>query len=494
MKTPSIPAASTGSTQVTAETSRRDFLKHSGKAALGGVALPFAFDLAGIGEAAAATASDYKALVCVFLSGGNDYANTVVTYDDDSHAKYYAIRGESGFTKAALVPTLLTPASPLPDDRQYALHPAMTGMATLFNTGKAAVLLNVGPLVMPMTRAQYSTGARPAPPKLMSHNDQQSIWQSSAPEGSRVGWGGRIADELITSNGNPVFTCISAAGNAVFLSGREAAQYQVNTSGAVPIQPIKTAPYNLSAVKAALATLIQQPRTHQLENEYNRVTKRAIATETLVAAAIGPSSVVHTVFPTNNALGDQLKIVARLINARGSLGPASRQVFFVSLGGFDLHDNMAAQQPVLLGRVSAALEAFYAATVEIGLADQVTTFTASDFGRTLAINGNGSDHGWGSHHFILGGAVKGQCFYGTAPPVSVTNTAAAEDQWHIGQGRLLPSTSVDQYAATLARWFGVPQDQLTTVLPNLANFGTEAGRPDYPRDLGFMQSPPPPPP
>lgn len=238
----------------------------------------------------------------------------------------------------------------------------------------------------------------------------------------------------------------------------------------------------------ALATLIQQPRAHLMENEYNRVTTRAIAAEIQVSAAIGPVSVLHTVFPAGNPLADQLKIVARMIAARSSLGAARRQVFYVALGGFDMHDNMAARHPVLLDQVSTAMKAFYDATVEIGVADQVTAFTASDFGRTLVSNGNGSDHGWGSHHVIVGGAVKGQNFYGKAPPVSITDTAAPADQWHIGQGRLLPSTSVEQYAATLARWFGVPDAQLNTILPNLVNFGAEAGRSDYPRDLGFMKS------
>ena len=161
-------------------------------------------------------------------------------------------------------------------------------------------------------------------------------------------------------------------------------------------------------------------------------------------------------------------------------------MFFVSIGGFDLHDNLIAQHPVLLGRVSDALTAFYNATVDLGVADKVTSFTASDFGRTLASNGDGSDHGWGSHHFMVGGAVKGAAFYGTPPPVSVGNTSAAEDQWHVGQGRLLPSTSVDQYAATLARWFGVSDAELPGILPNIGHFGAAAGRPDYPVDLGFM--------
>jgi uncharacterized protein (DUF1501 family) len=188
-----------------------------------------------------------------------------------------------------------------------------------------------------------------------------------------------------------------------------------------------------------------------------------------------------TVFPADS-FAQQLKMVARLIKGQAALG-VKRQVFFVSLGGFDLHDNLVAQQPALMDRVSAAMTAFYNATFEMGVANKVTAFTASEFGRTLASNGDGSDHGWGSHHWVVGGAVKGQAFYGTPPPVSVGNsTTAPEDQWHVGQGRLLPSTSVDQYAATLARWFGVADSELPGILPNLAHFGG-AG---YPINLGFM--------
>jgi uncharacterized protein (DUF1501 family) len=205
----------------------------------------------------------------------------------------------------------------------------------------------------------------------------------------------------------------------------------------------------------------------------------------LAASQPDGAAPLATVFPSGNPLADQLKMVARLIKGRTALG-SKRQVFLVSLGGFDLHDNLIAQQPVLMGRVSEAMSAFYQATVEMGVSDSVTSFTASDFGRTLTSNGDGSDHGWGGHHLVVGGAVKGQKFYGAPPPVSVGNTAAPQDQWHVGQGRLLPSTSVDQYAATLARWFGVGTSDMQTVLPNLRHFGDAAGRPDYPENLGFL--------
>ena len=469
---------------------RRAFLRRSTQLGLAGTALPFALNLAAMGEAAAFTATDYKALVCVFLYGGNDYANTVITYDDDSYNKYAAIRGGAGqagggiaLAKAALANTVLNPAVPLAGGRQYALHPAMTGLAGLFNAGKAAVQLNVGPLVVPLTRAQYSNSNRalyPLPPKLFSHNDQQSVWQSSSPEGSTVGWGGNLGDLALSSNGNSLFTCISVTGNAVFLSGDSALSYQVSTGGAIAINGVKSNVYGSSAVRGALTALIQQTSTQVLENEYNRVTTRAVTAESQITAGLAGVTLA-TAFPTSNSLADQLKMVARLIGARSTLG-SKRQVFMVSLGGFDLHDNLISQQPTLMKRVSEAMSAFYDATVELGVADKVTAFTASDFGRTLSSNGDGSDHGWGSHHLMVGGAVKGKAFYGKAPPVSVTNTADAADQWHVGQGRLLPSTSVDQYAATLAKWFGVANTELAGVLPNLSHFGGA----DYPTDLGFM--------
>jgi uncharacterized protein (DUF1501 family) len=470
-----------------------------------GTALPMALNLAAMGEAAAfnAPGTDYKALVCVFLYGGNDYANTVVTYDNASYDQYSAIRGGGAgrtaggiaLAQADLTATLLTPSTAPVDSlgvtRQYALHPSMTGLTGLFNAGKAAVQLNVGPLLVPLTRTGYNSSnltAYPRPPQLFSHNDQQSIWQSSSPEGSRVGWGGNLGDLAIQNslNTSATFTCMSVTGNAVYLSGDTALQYQLSTNGAIKITPATAATvYGSSAVSSAINALIQQTRSHKLENDYNTVTKRALAAEVTVTNALATTA-PSTVFPTD-PLGAQMKMVARLINGRATLG-ARRQVFLVSIGGFDLHDNLIRDHGGLLGSVSEAMTAFYNATVEMGVASQVTAFTASDFGRTLASNGDGSDHGWGGHQFVLGGAVQGGAFYGTPPPVSVGDSKdsagnyATADQSHVGQGRLLPSTSVDQYAATLARWFGVADAELSDVLPNIGHFGG-AG---YPVNLGFM--------
>jgi uncharacterized protein (DUF1501 family) len=479
-----------------AEHTRRAFLRRAGHLAIAGTAMPFALNLAAIGDAAAlgAPSGDYKALVCVFLFGGNDYANTLVNFDTASYAKYSTIRGAIALpSDAALALTELRPTAALPDGRKYALNPKMTKLAALFDDGKMAVQLNVGPLVKPLTRAQYSGGNRkdfPVPPKLFSHNDQQSVWQSSSPEGSTIGWGGNLGDTVLSGQATgSLFTCISVSGNAVFLSGDTAQQYQVGTGGAVRINSVSAAAgnvYGSSAVKAAMQQLAQQERGHTLEKEYNKVTARATSAEGTVTAAIQPDD-LNANFPAGNNLADQLKMVARLIRGHDALG-VKRQVFFVSMGGFDLHDDLDTKQGGLMERVSDAMAAFQEQMRLLNFDDKVTSFTASDFGRTLSSNGNGSDHGWGSHHFVVGGAVKGKALYGTAPPVSVGNTAADDDQWHVGQGRLLPTTSVDQYAATLARWFGVPDAELDGILPNLKNFNnvTAPSGISYLRDMGFM--------
>ena len=486
--------------------SRRAFLRRSGQLAMTGAGLPVALNLAAMSEAAAFDATDYKALVCVFMFGGNDYSHMVIPYDDPNYNLYNTIRGGGGanqsaggiaLSKASLAATLLNPTVAPVDNvagtgtRQYAFHPSMTGLAGLFNTGKAAVQLNVGPLVVPLTKAQFSTGNRttyPVPPQLFSHDDQQSLWQSSSPEGSTVGWGGNMGDLALAGNSNSLFTCMSVSGNAVFLSGDTALQYQLTTNGAIKIRPATDSTvYGSTAVRSTLNGLVRQmTSTNKIENEYNKVTDRALTYESMVTTTLANNVTLPTTFPAGN-FGDQLKMVARLIKGRAGLGSVKRQVFFVSLGGFDLHDGLLAQGAVNMDRVSAGMTAFHNEMVAQGIADKVTAFTASDFGRTLASNGDGTDHGWGSHHIVVGGAVKGAAFYGTPPPVSVGSTTAPVDQWHLGQGRLLPTTSVDQYAATMAKWFGVADSEMAGVLPKIGNFGgTAASGVSYPTDLGFM--------
>ncbi|HSV46476.1 MAG TPA: DUF1501 domain-containing protein [Ramlibacter sp.] len=450
--------------------SRRAFLQRSGALSLAAGATPWALSLAAMGEAAAADASGYKALVCVFLYGGNDWANTVVPYDTSNHALYQGFRSNIALTREALAPTLLNPTTPLAGGQQYALAPGLAALLPVFDAGKLSVLLNVGTLVAPTTKAQYTARSVPLPPKLFSHNDQQSFWQACSPEGAASGWGGRLGDLYAAGNGNATFTCVSVAGNAVYLSGQSAVQYQVSTSGAVPVNGIKSALFGSTACSTALRGLMTSPRSQLFERDYVAVSKRAIdAGDQLTGAISGVT--LATVFPTGNNLADQLKMVARMIAGRSALG-AKRQVFFVSAGGFDNHDNLANAHPALMATVGNAMAAFYQATVELGVANEVTTFTASDFGRTLVSNTDGSDHGWGGMQLVLGGSVKGKSFVGT-PPALANN--GPDD---VGQGRLLPTTSVDQFGATLGRWFGVSDTELATVLPNLRNFGS-AG-------LGFM--------
>ena len=446
---------------------RREFLRRASALSVAGAAAPWALQLAAMGEAAAATApGDYKALVCVFLYGGNDYGNTLIPYDAASYQAYANIRQQLALARNALGATALIPQVALPDGRQMALAPTLAPLKPVFDAGRLAVMLNVGTLVQPTTLAQFKAGNVPLPPKLFSHNDQQSVWQASNPEGATSGWGGRMGDQFLAGNGGTTFTCINVSGNAVFMSGRQAVQYQMSSSGAVAVNGIAKPLFGSQACSDALRGLVTATRSHWMEAELNRVTARSITAQSTVNGALAALPPLQTAFDASSSLSQQLRLVARLIAARGSLG-VSRQVFFVSIGGFDLHDLLMTQHPVLLGQVGGALASFDAAMQELGVAQQVTTFTASDFGRTLSSNGDGSDHGWGSHHFVMGGAVRGGRFYGQLPSVSINGP---DD---VGQGRLLPTTAVDQLAATLARWMGVPGSALATVLPGLANFSQQ---------------------
>ncbi|MFM7850147.1 MAG: DUF1501 domain-containing protein [Rubrivivax sp.] len=427
--------------------------------------MPWALNLSLLGEAAAAASvTGYKALVCVFLYGGNDNFNTLVPYDPIHYGLYAGIRKDIALERATLLP--LNSDAGLPSGRQMALAAQLPGVQALFNAGRCAVQLNVGPLMVPTTKAQFLAKSVPLPPKLFSHNDQQSVWQSLWPEGAGSGWGGRIGDLLHSANAHSTFTCISTSGNALHLAGRTASQYVVSPqhpSLAPPLKAKTTSVYGSAALSAALSKQVQAMRSHLLEAEHTRVMRRAVEAQSLLSAALSGVPALATVFDPANPLAVQLKAVASLIAARSTLG-VKRQVFFVSLGGFDLHDSLPDLHPGLLSQVSAALKSFYDATVELGVANQVTAFTASDFGRTLASNGDGSDHGWGSHHFVVGGAVQGGRFFGVAPDVSVSSN----DQ--VGQGRLLPSTAIEQFAAPMAAWFGVPASDMASVFPNIGQF------------------------
>lgn len=440
--------------------SRRAFLKRSGMLGVG-AASPFVMNLAAMGEAAASVNSDYKALVCIFLFGGNDYANTLPPYDQASYDAYRAQRVALAHARDSLAATVLSPATALPGGRQFALAPTLAPLLPVFDAGRMATVLNVGTLVEPLTKAQYTARSARIPPKLFSHNDQQSYWQASSPEGATSGWGGRIGDLMQAGNGNATLTCINASGNAVFLTGRQAIQYSVGTNGPIALSGRNTL-YGSGAAATALQSLMGGTNPGLIANEHAKVSKRSLDTYAAVNTALAAAPTLTTAFPTSS-LGQQLRIVARMISMSSQLG-ARRQVFFVSTGGFDLHDALVAQHPGLMSNLATSAKAFYDATVELGISDKVTSFTASDFGRTLLANTDGSDHGWGSMHFVLGGAVNGRQIYGTAP------TYANNGPSDVGQGRLLPTTSVDQYAATLASWFGVSATDMSTVLPNINNY------------------------
>ena len=455
--------------------SRREFLRAASSLSVAGSAAPFALNLATIGAAAAQTANDYRALVCLFMYGANDHNNTVVAYDTANFNAYTTARASIARTQADLLP--LTPSVALSGSnagRQFALPKEMAALKTAWDAGKLAILANVGPLIVPTTKSQYTNLSVPLPPKLFSHNDQQSVWQASAAEGARVGWGGRIGDLMISQNANSIFTCNSISGSAVFLAGQASVAYQLGTSGSTAISGITGTLFGSSSASGTLNTLITSGGNNVFTQDLAETAQRSIAANAMLSSAL--TSAPDFPLPADlatSSVATQLRVVARMISARAQLG-AKRQVFFVSLGGFDTHDDQLANQPGLHTQVANALSYFYNTTVTMGVADQVTAFTGSDFGRTLTTNGDGSDHGWGSHHFILGGAVRGQRYYGTFPIMGLNNND------EVGSGRLLPTTSVDQFAATLAKWFGVTQSDMSLVLPNIGNFSTA--------DLGFMNA------
>ncbi|MEM7666717.1 MAG: DUF1501 domain-containing protein [Pseudomonadota bacterium] len=444
------------------------------------MATSYGLGLAGLGDLAAQSShSDYKALVCVFLYGGNDHANTLIPFDPANYAEYERLRGGRegvALPRDQLAAQVLSvpEGQTLTDSIQYALAPAMPRLKSLYDQGQMAALLNVGPLLAPLTRAQYessNTSAFPRPPKLFSHNDQQASWQAFAPEGADQGWGGRLADIGMSANSNSMFTAMNVTGNAVFLNGSNASSFKLSARGPIKMYGIERQLYGQNTASSALREIIGVSNGNVLASDYAQVTSRSIMYSDFILDALknAPSS---TKFGSGSSLQAQLSMVAQLVSARHNLG-VTRQVFLVSMGGFDNHANLTSKHQGLLGELDTALHKFQSAISGLGLQDQVTTFTASDFGRTLVSNGRGTDHGWGGHHFIVGGGVNGSAFYGTAPHVS----DRTDDQ--VGRGRLLPTTSVDEYAATLAVWFGVSPSDVGYVAPNIGRFGNS--------DLGFMR-------
>lgn len=435
----------------------------------------------GNGPRTANAEGDYKALVCLFLAGGNDANNLIIPADPAGYAAYAAARTALALPANTALP-LVTPTS---DGRAWGIHPSMTGVHQLFASGKAALLGNVGTLLYPTTKAQYSARTVPLPPQLFSHNDQQVEWQSSlADRAFQTGWGGRLADLMNAFNTNATISMsISLNGQNSFQVGRNVSQYSVATTGAIGLtgsgSPTGT---SVASVRTkAVNDLLVSPQGNLFETAFGGMTTSAIADSALLSTILSTGTTgansafpnTYGAFSTSN-LAQQLRTIARLIAARNTLG-LKRQVFFARIGGWDLHDNQVdnanpaiGAHANLLADVSNSLKAFYDATVELGVADQVTTFTASDFGRTYNTNGDGSDHGWGSHHLIVGGAVKGGQIYGRMPDLTLRGSqdTGSRGQW-------IPTTSVDEYSATLATWFGVSATDLPIVLPNIGRFARQ---------------------
>jgi uncharacterized protein (DUF1501 family) len=417
---------------------------------------------------AAALPADYKALVCLYLQGGNDATNLIIPSDARSYAAYATARGDLAVAHSSL--RAIAPRS-YRDGRDFALHSAVPELQALFAQGKVALLANVGTLVRPTTLEDYRSG-KSLPPQLFSHTDQTIQWQSSiADRPFETGWGGRVADLVDAMNSNnQISMSITLNGTNRFQIGKTVAQYALGTGGATIMNFGAGAAGNWNTRAAAARNLMRNPQANLLAAAFGATTGTAIADSDLLAEVLRTAPAFSTAFPGTQT-ARRLQTVARMISVASALG-LKRQIFFVQLGGWDLHGGQLEGHGPLLAETSAALAAFYHATVELGIAHQVTTFTASDFGRTYVPNAGGTDHGWGNHQLIMGGAVKGGDIYGQMPSLVVNGP---DDT---GRGRWLPSTSVDEYNATLATWFGVSPGNLATVLPNIGRFPTP--------NLGFM--------
>jgi uncharacterized protein (DUF1501 family) len=439
---------------------RRTFIRQAACAALGtGGLLSTIWDLRRVNAATAV--GDYKALVCLFLYGGNDANNVLIPNDPTNYQIYANARGALAIAPTSLLPLTLQTG----DGRQYGFHPNLPELANLFNQGKLTMVTNVGTLVAPTTRDDYINGTAAVPDNLFSHEDQSVQWMTSVPDRSdiRTGWGGRAADLLASLNSNSkVSLALSIAGTNTFEVGNQVIPYLISPDGSLGLNGIGTGDPNDAIRIQGFKDLLGLTHNNLLEAAYADTMSRSIAENEVLTAALNGVPALQTAFP-NTDPGRQLAMVAKLIAARSNLS-MQRQIFFCAVGGYDTHGDQVAAQAGLLGELSAAMNAFYSATVELGVSQSVTTFTASDFGRTLPSNGGGSDHGWGSHQFVMGGAVRGNRLYGTFPTLAVDGPDDTED------GRWIPTTSVDEFSATIARWFGVADSDMSTVFPNIGRF------------------------
>lgn len=450
---------------------RRDFIGQCCKA-VGTTGMLSALAQLRLIGATATPSQDYKALVCLFLAGGNDANNMIVPYDSTEYSKYSSLAGRGAL---ALPKSQLLEIKPkTTDGRGWGLHSSFasnvsgtnnTGLKSLFDSQKVAIVANVGTLVVPTTKLQYQSRSVPLPPQLFSHNDQQIEWQSSVVDKPFVtGWGGRLADMVQSMNSsNNISMCISLAGQNSFQVGKYISQFAVNPGGSVSLTGYSTSSTSAAGIRTrAQNDILSYTNKNLFEVAFAGLTENAIYDSSLIANVVNTNPFT-TSFSTSN-LGQQLKTIAKLIYAGPQLG-LKRQIFFARIGGWDLHDSQLTAHSNLLSDVSRNVHAFYTATEEMGLADKVTTFTASDFGRTYNTNGDGSDHGWGSNHIVVGGAVKGGDIYGKMPDLTIQGPDDAGTR-----GMWIPTTSVDEYSATLASWFGVSDTNLSTVLPNIGRF------------------------
>ncbi len=447
---------------------RRSFIRYASLAAAGNAAALRPF---GALNALAQTPTDYKALVCVFLFGGNDGNNLLVPFDATGYANYATLRGPLALPQTGAAGTALIQLSAMP---AFALNPNLPEIAALFNSNNVALVANVGTLTAPMTRALYQKPGANIPTNLFSHPDQQLEWQNASQSGAtQTGWAGRIADTLNTSYnpGSTVPMITSVAGDTLFCNGSASTPVSVspgNLGGASCSEGTTECGAQLATAQA----LLQFSSGLTLVQADNTITSNAYNYANVLTAATASVTPLKTVFPTGG-IGAQLQQIAQIIQVRAALG-VSRQIFFCGVGNFDTHSNQVVLQNALLAQISAAMNAFYSATVEMGVQNSVTSFTMSDFSRTFQPNSNtGSDHAWGSHHIVMGGAVKGGQMYGTFP----TLTLAGPDDSGLN-GRWVPSTGSVQYAATLASWFGVSGAQMATIFPNIGSFTVQ--------NLGFV--------
>ena len=454
--------------------SRRQFLKNISASALASASLAGIVNPLTAFQAQAQENDDYRALVCVFLLGGIDNHDIVLPYDTDSFNKFSRIRQSllTQYGDNRLRENLL-PLNPFNSSdfsgRQFALPPELPNIKSLFDQGNAAIIGNVGPLVVPTQRDQFLLDNVDLPPRLFSHNDQQAVWQSSQPEGAQFGWGGLFADAALNNNSanSSTFSSITSRGNELFLTGEVANPFQISSEGSVTIELL-----DLFSELAPNSQLVQTLSSHfqsqrfssnnLIQTDVSNIMQNAFTANAQFNEAILSATAINQAFPQSQ-LGAQLDLIARTISVREALG-VNRQVFFVGIGGFDTHSNQADELPQLQQQIDSSITAFYLAMNELGIQDNVTLFTASDFGRTLAVNGDGTDHGWGAHHLVVGGAVRGNQIYGSIPEPVFGH------QQDAGSGRLIPTASVEQFAAPMGRWFGLNDQQLQTALPNLANF------------------------